>query len=391
MKNLRYAMVTLVVVSGIVVTVNGCAGQDEVEGRCNPFDPPSIARACLDAGPGNGDVDAGTDAEAGTSGARSQPTCPGSCVEGPSANNGGAWSEKPLLFREGPTDEIPIDCPDGLARKWLLYRDLVAPPATCDKCECEESKGICTGMPTGIEARAALMCDMAAPSTSFDGPAAWDGACTAENALMPQQECPPGSGVICAQSVFSPPMAGPSSESCKATQTPVPTFSVSTTWKRAGIACGGEAPKGSCDPDSMYCVRELGPNWMQCVWREGEHDACPENYNSARYVMYDVLPDDSRNCTDCTCGAPEGSGCLANLRLYDDGACASQFAVNAISSFSPQCYNIIPPGRPIGGKAITDISYMPGTCQVSGGEPYGEAIADAKTAVTFCCLPLLDI
>ena len=177
MKSFRYGVVVLGGMAIAAFAVNGCGTQDEAVSDCNPVDTgsPIILRDCLDAGPG---PDAGTDAaaEAGTSGARSQPTCPGSCVEGPSDNHGGAWSEKPLLFREGPTNEIPVDCPDGLARKWLLYRDLVAPPATCDKCECEESKGICTGMPTGIEARAALMCDMAAPSTSFDGPAAWDGA-----------------------------------------------------------------------------------------------------------------------------------------------------------------------------------------------------------------------
>lgn len=391
MKNLRYGFVMLAAVSGVVIAANGCSGEEQAESRCNPFDPQIIAPACLDAGPGNGDVDAGTDAEAGTSGARSQPTCPGSCVEGPSANNGGAWSEKPVLFREGPTNEIPIDCPDGLARKWLLYRDLVAPPATCDKCECEESKGICTGMPTGMLANADLCSINGAATLPFDGPSGWDGSCTTENAIAAQQECPPGSGDYCATSVFAPQMPGPASESCKATQTPVPTFSVSTTWKRAGIACGGEAPQGFCGPDSMYCVRELGPNWMQCVWREGEHDACPENYIYARYVMYDVLPDDKRKCTDCACGDPQGSGCLARLRLYSDNACAVETAAPPIGSFAPQCTNMMDPSLPIGSKAITDISYMPGTCQVSGGEPYGEAIADAKTAVTFCCLPLLDI
>jgi hypothetical protein len=109
-------------------------------------------------------------------------------------------------------------------------------------------------------------------------------------------------------------------------------------------------------------------------------------------VLYREKPIDHRGCGECQCGAPVGSGCLASLRFYDDAACGSQFATNPISSSDPQCVKIIPPGRAIGAKAITDLAYVPGSCSASGGEPTGAASPDPINAVTFCCLyPFYDL
>jgi hypothetical protein len=86
-----------------------------------------------------------------------------------------------------------------------------------------------------------------------------------------------------------------------------------------------------------------------------------------------------------------GSACLATLRLYDDGACGSQFIQVGLGSNKAQCTDIINAGGAIGSKAITDLHYMPGTCEASGGTPEGKAEPNPETAVTFCCLPLFDI
>ncbi|UQA60400.1 hypothetical protein [Polyangium aurulentum] len=78
---------------------------------------------------------------------------------------------------------------------------------------------------------------------------------------------------------------------------------------------------------------------------------------------------------------------MATLRLYDDAACGSQFNQQSLYSLDDQCIKILPPGRAIGGKAITDHTHIPGTCVPSGGEAIGEAKPDEMDAVTFCCLP----
>jgi hypothetical protein len=78
---------------------------------------------------------------------------------------------------------------------------------------------------------------------------------------------------------------------------------------------------------------------------------------------------------------------VATLRLYDDAACGSQFNSQSLYSLDDQCIKILPPGRAIGGKAITDYAYVQGTCMPSGGEAIGEAQAKPDDALTFCCLP----
>jgi hypothetical protein len=130
---------------------------------------------------------------------------------------------------------------------------------------------------------------------------------------------------------------------------------------------------------------------MQCIWRAGKHDRCPSNYDAAQFVMYSSIPDESRKCTQCECGAPKGSACQATFRLYEDDACLSQFAQYEIGSNKEQCTDIIDDGQAIGSKTITELAYKPGTCEASGGMPTGGAKPNPDTAVTFCCLPLFDL
>lgn len=96
---------------------------------------------------------------------------------------------------------------------------------------------------------------------------------------------------------------------------------------------------------------------------------------------------DARECSECACGAPEGGACAGTLRLYDDGVCGSQFNELSLYSLDEQCVSFFPPGRAIGGKAVTHHQYIPGTCVPSSGEATGEAVPKTDDAVTFCCLP----
>ncbi|MDC0746434.1 hypothetical protein [Polyangium mundeleinium] len=73
------------------------------------------------------------------------------------------------------------------------------------------------------------------------------------------------------------------------------------------------------------------------------------------------------------------------MRLFDDGVCSGEFHQRNVSSELGACDPIIPAGRAIGGKSVTEHTYIKGTCEAGGGEPIGEAVEDDENAVTFCC------
>jgi hypothetical protein len=337
--------------------------------------------------------DAGPDgsSEGGAGGPGIDPqACTGSCVPFPDDTMAGLWSREPLLVWAGPAAEVPDGgCPEGLAMQFDRYADLVAPPLVCDICGCEPSVGTCSGVPQQIEIRAGACDDPNALTLPFDGPPAWDGACTNANALPAGAMCPPGSSTPCAQYVTASPLPPPTDEKCKVTVDPVPTFGKSVAWATRTLACRGTAIEGVCgDGGASVCVHDLPLPWRQCVWRPGKHDDCPAPYTAEQFFTYSLTGyTDNRECTACECGPPIGGACEATLHLYDDVACGAEFDNSSLYSLDDQCIKILPQGRAIGGKAITDYTHIPGTCIPSGGEATGKAQPEVEDAITFCCLP----
>lgn len=287
---------------------------------------------------------------------------------------------------------MPDYCPEDIApnEKYRLYADLVAPPADCEPCDCAPSVGTCAsppaGLPESIKILAGACGQEGVETLPFDGPVGWDGSCTSENALPAGEKCPAGELDAVRAVRLGLAASGPASESCAPT-TAIPKATVETRWEVAALACHAAMSPYQCGLDE-YCVSDPGLEWDQCVVRKGVHETCPSNYSYYRRVMFPEKPIDTRGCSACECGTPEGSGCLGTLRLYDDAACSNQFTEQNVASFGDQCGNIYPPGRAIAAKAITDISYVAGSCAATGGEPTGEAKPDADPmqAVTFCCV-----
>ncbi|MDI3291179.1 hypothetical protein [Polyangium sp. 15x6] len=192
--------------------------------------------------------------------------------------------------------------------------------------------------------------------------------------------------------MWSSPLPGPTSESCPSITKPA-TSTTTTDWKWIGLACEAKEREGTCETSTHRCMYDLPYPFLQCIALRGKHDKCPGNYD--RYdpiYLYGEQPVDTRGCTACECGGePVGSACLGALRLYEDGACMSQFSEDPVYSTDVQCTNVYPPGRKLGSKAITDLAYMPGTCSATGGEPTGAASEDPADVVTFCCLAPFDL
>ncbi len=316
----------------------------------------------------------------------------GHCLPAPIGNEAGLWSIEPISLWIGPADQVLDACPDdpksGVPNeKFRLFDNLVAPPATCSTCTCAPSEGSCNGVPETLELRAGACGQNGVITVPFDTPANWDGSCTNADTIAAGAKCPAGSSTLCTQSVHSSALPLPVNDACKASAS-APSLDLKTSWEIAALACHGNVEGQSCGKDAlkMYCVNDPGPPWLQCTFREGVHEKCPDNYQYARHVLYPKDPIDNRGCSSCACGAPTDSACLGGLRLSTGGACGTDLVTVQVGSMGPICYDFLAPGLAIGSKAIVNRTYLPGMCSASGGEAVGDANADVVNAVTFCCL-----
>jgi hypothetical protein len=133
---------------------------------------------------------------------------------------------------------------------------------------------------------------------------------------------------------------------------------------------------------------DLPSGFRSCIYQHGDHE-CPASWSGDRRVVYEVTADkrgfiDARDCTPCACGAPSGSLCVGQLRVFEDAACTKLISADPITSIKGQCTDVLPPGKAIGSKEIS-LAYLPGVCEPIGGEPIGEVKPDPEQAVTFCC------
>ncbi|HRI65759.1 MAG TPA: hypothetical protein PK156_16045 [Polyangium sp.] len=362
---------------------HGCYPPCKTEADCDPEDT-CVGGHCT---PPWAVPDAGGDASADASSVR----CSDTCTPYPEG-----WSSAPAVWH-GPVDKAPRlnNVPLELGGPNTLpifegYADIHAAPATCDVCTCAESTGTCTELPETISIRAAK-CGEAAAGIEFGGPANWDGSCTDTYAMPAGKTCPAGSSTLCAQSVAVSALGPPSEESCApmVEELPVLRFGANPPqWKTTavGYKVPGCEDQGSCMPK----LEGLPSGYQSCIYKRGEHE-CPAAWSNDRFVVYERTADkpgyiDGRDCTPCSCGTPMGSACTGRFRTFEDGTCTNLLADVQVSSLGEQCTNFFPPGPAVGSKEITGLTYLPGFCEVTGGEPIGKVTADPGQAVTVCCM-----
>jgi hypothetical protein len=385
------------VISGIIalglsgIVLGACsAPYSYLPGECDPnADFPSARCLALQA-------DAGTDGDAeptkeptgfddpGLDPAAWHPCGDGFCAPELSGQSALVWDRIPVSLYVGPNDGTSLACPDNLTEVGRYYDELVAPPAACDACTCGASKGECYQPPDKIEIRAGTCAESGVPFSPFDGPLNWTGTCSSDGGLSAGTMC---GNEPCAQSVWASPLPPPKGDACLPT-TSIPLSTKEFAWTTRGIACESKTEQDACSSEKQYCAANLGPEWLTCVHQKGIHNLsdCPDEYNASVHRLYPYEPVDDRGCTDCSCGAPAGSACIGNMPVYDDAACSNQFVNLLLGSMSENCTGIIPAGRAIGAKRVTDLAYLPGTCGSTGGEPKGLATGNAANAVTFCCM-----
>jgi hypothetical protein len=289
--------------------------------------------------------------------------CAGQCVPSGPLN----WTRDPFLLWIGDNDIEAPECPDRARNQaYEGHADLVAPdecgPCSCGAPSCE--------LPVGLTAHS-TPCPGDGPGnvdTSFDAPADWGGSCVAPPAVPAN---------LLGSVTIAPLTVSP----CVPETGPIPTAG-QAYWKKYARACLGEA-MGSCEDSAQVCsptAEPPPPGFVQCIQylREGDAD-CPGDY-PVKHVFYEGI-NDTRNCTPCSCGAPEGSFCTALVSYYNNANCTSLMLTTWIGDVG-QCHPTMA-GSVLQSMSAMLVDNQPGFCQASGGVPYGEATPTNPS--TFCC------
>ena len=344
----------------------GRVSHDGYRDACCHIDP--CPGHCLND-PCTDDGDAGS--EGGTGGTSS---CGGTCAPLPPF---GGW-EGPGLFWAGPAGTAP-DCP--VLAPVVAYQGhdgLTSGPLSCGTCSCSSPSGTCAP-PLTLTASSNPCSDSNGGVTSlFDGPAAWDGACTAQDCISQAPAC---NQALTVQSLTAAPLVM-KEKGC--TPSLVVPHDLSTpSWTRDVVACRGLVVSGhGCSEPGETCVPSaVPPDFLLCIYHEGD-TSCPDAY-SDKHLVYGRF-DDQRACSPCACGAPDGSMCTATLSVFKDNACSVPLlGPDPLSSSKSSCFDLAPAGLPLGSKTVTALAYKPGPCPPGGGDSYGTV--EASEPATFCC------
>lgn len=260
------------------------------------------------------------------------------------------------LTERGNAPECPADHPDAVL---TVRSDLSAVPATCD-CDCAAATGVSCGSPQMTHVNSGLC--TAAGGITLSSP------CTTINPLY---------GPSGRYRAADPGLAG---GSCAA----IPTQNIEAAQFQTEITvCGGAMAVGSCDERSESCLPDSsGLFERKCIWQQGDQ-ACPaSNDYDVRFVYFSAV-DDSRACTPCTCGTPQGS-CEGEITLRTSSNCSGGLSGGMFPS-DASCFTALR-----GGLSIAGVQWGPpannmleGTCTPSSSSPTGEA--QPADPVTFCC------
>jgi hypothetical protein len=308
----------------------------------------------------------------GGGGASAAPACFGRCTQSVSTP-----FERITLFSIGTPDQLR-PCSDLDSSSPIeYYAEPDAKPYTCPSCGC--SSPTCV-LPQAMHASAAPCPGEGVPTVTFDPPAGdtWQGDCTDENAIPPDLPC---DGVPCVQSLT---IESPAVEPCM----PIEEGEVTkpaVSWGLMAREClihVDEAGPG-CETNES-CVTRPPPGFRLCLFRSGDipEIPCPEPYDDDRYVVY-VAWTDTRGCSPCECGDPEGAECEAAISVFKDETCGTPFGSFPVSNATTETCFGLPPGSGLGSKDGSFLINEPGACAPTGGEPIGEVTPIVP--MTLCC------
>jgi hypothetical protein len=326
---------------------------------------------------GHSDTGAGAGGATSTTGTGGTPAMPNVCMGQCVPTQPDGW-DYPDIVWFGDVDSAP-PCPPDTYMGYLGNSGLQA-PIDCGTCACGAAAGSCT-LPTTMTANAATCAEnvAATPHTSFDPASGWTGGCDSNDAIPSGKLC---SGVHCVQSLTVGALAVNES-ACTPSQPPAQS---APTWTTVGFSCRiVQGPVCPNPVDSCTAPAPPQPGFRLCVFafEAGVIPCSDVSAYSEQHVFYEDFQD-TRSCSDCTCGAPSGGSCSSDVSIYADGACSTSTASVTVDSTGPTCVDV-PSGAALGSKSASTPTHTPGSCSPGGGMPMGAATP--IQASTFCCLP----
>jgi len=143
-------------------------------------------------------------------------------------------------------------------------------------------------------------------------------------------------------------------------------------WPSDVVLCGGAALEacsgGVCAPEPPAPFEPT-----LCVVRDGDHP-CPMGYPTKRIVHDNAS--EKASCIKCDCAVAEGAACSGTVKAYGGSNCMT---LSGNVTLDGLCS---PLGQTYGMEVMVSPSNA-GTCQPSGGDPSGTALA--VNPITVCC------
>ncbi|MCL4751557.1 MAG: hypothetical protein KJ015_15395 [Myxococcales bacterium] len=167
---------------------------------------------------------------------------------------------------------------------------------------------------------------------------------------------------------------------------PLPTQNVvpPLVWNERARACGGAQLGGGCGAGVCAPVPEA-PYGALCVAKAGD-DACPAGY--PQKLSYYQGANDTRGCTPCNCGSPQGAACPGGVELWTNSQCSADpvsiTQVGACASLPPDPTPPPPPYQTSRSMFYDGQPPFGGSCSASGGLVSGSATPTSP--VTICCM-----
>lgn len=294
--------------------------------------------------------------------------------------------EGPYLVATAPTEGALPVCPDGWAAEAERHQTVVnAGPLSCSDCACNAPTGVGCTLPSVIKIGTNTCEDPAGPGFRGDiempSSAAW-GTCFTESGYGALSGCG-GLTTSCLDSAYidALPQVETLGAGCAATGGDVVSGDTASFATKM-LACVQDAAGSGLCADGESCLQKPKSPFFSryCVAKDGT-ESCPQGVGwSQSYVFFEGL-EDTRGCSECTCGAVTGATCDASIRLYSssDGSCSGAMAQ---IDEGTTC-DTTNPGTGVFDRRV-DVNLVAGACSpASAVSPTGTVTAIG--ARTYCC------
>lgn len=241
---------------------------------------------------------------------------------------------------------------DCLPGDELLWEGLLGDeaPDECESCQCGPAACV---LPSKVTAHASVCPGEDAVGTvDVSGP--WDGSCAAAT--------PPIQGSVFASVTFEPSTLAPCAPVSPA---PEPSRRPLAFVRACKPALPGNHPTVAA---TCYAPQSDGTCWKE---------------HTVVYTLTTVV--DTRTCSPCTCGAPDGGKCAVKTTLYQDSRCFDELGNEFISNSDPPICSRVG-NAPLAAMRSVFTQNEPGTCTPSVSTIEGGKLEPGDTHVLCCNL-----